>query len=92
MTRLWVIAYDIEDDATRRRVHDILKNHGRRVQYSVFECWLQGESLQRLRHRLQAELDAGDGLRWYPLCEWCRERVEWQGDGSRTQDEAFYLL
>jgi CRISPR/Cas system-associated endoribonuclease Cas2 len=30
MNRLWVIAYDIEDDAVRRRVHDILKNHGQR--------------------------------------------------------------
>jgi CRISPR-associated protein Cas2 len=92
MNRLWVIAYDIEGDATRRLVHDILKDHGQRVQFSVFECWLGIDAVQTLRERIRDELGDGDRVRWYPLCQWCRKTVQWQGEGDRVQDEGYYLV
>ncbi len=36
--RRWLVAYDIRDDARLRRVHDIVRSHGDRLQYSVFLC------------------------------------------------------
>lgn len=36
--RRWLIAYDIRDDLRLRRVHDIVRSHGDRLQYSVFLC------------------------------------------------------
>lgn len=34
--RRWLVAYDIRDDGRLRRVHDIVRSHGNRLQYSVF--------------------------------------------------------
>ncbi len=36
--RRWLIAYDIRDELRLRRVHDIVRCHGNRLQYSVFLC------------------------------------------------------
>jgi CRISPR-associated protein Cas2 len=36
--RRWLVAYDIRDDVRLRKVHDIVRSHGDRLQYSVFLC------------------------------------------------------
>lgn len=36
--RRWLVAYDICDDARLRKVYDIVRSHGDRLQYSVFLC------------------------------------------------------
>ena len=87
-----MISYDIEDDKVRRRVHGILKDHGDRVQFSVFECWLNRPELITLRSRLQQEIQDGDSLRWYPLCRWCSQSIDWQGQGAPAEDADFHLL
>ncbi len=92
MSSLWMIAYDITDDRGRRRVHNILKDHGERVQYSVFECWLNAPTLSELRRRIREELETADSVRWYPLCAWCKEGVHWQGVGKPPEDPDYYLL
>ena len=92
MSRLWMVSYDIEDDRIRRRVHNLLKNYGERVQYSVFECWLQPEQQETLRKRLQAEIDTTDSLRWYPLCQWCQENVVFYGQGNAAKDRDYFVL
>lgn len=91
MTRLWLITYDISDDDDRRKVHGILKDYGKRVQYSVFECHLSDGRLSDLRARLLAEIDKADSLRWYPLCAWCSDAVFFQGLGLPPEDEGFFL-
>jgi CRISPR-associated protein Cas2 len=50
--RLYVISYDIADDARRLDVADALLSYGRRVQYSVFECALGETSFTKLRIQL----------------------------------------
>jgi CRISPR-associated protein Cas2 len=91
VTRLWLISYDISADDTRQRVHNILKDYGKRVQYSVFECHLSDHQLSILRARLLEKIDSADSLRWYPLCVWCRETVFFQGLGLPPEDEGFFL-
>ncbi|MGZ5028158.1 MAG: CRISPR-associated endonuclease Cas2 [Methylobacter sp.] len=91
MIRLWLVTYDIGDDDCRQKVHDILKDHGKRVQYSVFECHLSDSRLHALRARLLEQIDSGDSLRWYPLCSWCGDAVFYQGLGLPPEDEAFFL-
>lgn len=90
LQRLWVIAYDIQDDAIRASVHDRLKDHGQRVQYSVFECWLGSKDVEQLRAELQTQIEPGDRIRWYPLCQWCSADVQWQGKGERAENAGFY--
>jgi CRISPR-associated protein Cas2 len=70
----YVIAYDIESDAVRGRVADVLLAMGERVQKSVFECVLAPEELDALVQRLQREIGATQGnVRIYRLCGSCLE-------------------
>lgn len=88
-----MVAYDIGDDRRRRKVHGILKDYGKRVQFSVFECRLSSRQLASLRRRLAMELlEDGDSVRWYPLCSWCSEAVSFQGAGLPPDDEEFIVL
>lgn len=38
MRRRYIVAYDIRDDVRLRRVHDVVRSYGSRLQYSVFLC------------------------------------------------------
>jgi CRISPR-associated protein Cas2 len=92
MSRLWMIAYDISEDRIRNRVRNILKNYGVRVQYSVFECELDGREKHALQKRLSGMLGRDDSLRWYPLCAWCRDKTILQGQGLHAEFPEFHLL
>lgn len=91
MSQFWMVAYDIDDNRTRCKVSNILKDYGTRVQYSVFECQLKESQYVSLRKRLEGLLSEDDSLRWYPLCKWCRERVYCQGEGEILGDEGFVI-
>ena len=73
---LWLVSYDIADDKRRAQVHETLKNHGRRVQFSVFECELTAGQLGLLCKRLRFILDeAEDSCRLYRVCQACLEET-----------------
>lgn len=88
--RFVVVSYDIPDDRRRGRVCKVLKDYGERVQYSVFECVLRPEDLQRLRQRLKPLLaPEADDVRFYRLCETCRRKaVTWSKKKRRRWDQA----
>src|ERR1035441_8977781 len=44
---LYLISYDVTDDSRRRHAFEALKDFGRRVQYSVFECNLGYKGVER---------------------------------------------
>lgn len=93
MSQLWLVCYDIADPKQRRQAHDLLKNYGERVQWSVFECYLDERALQLLRAELVALLEGLEGsVRWYPLCAWCCHEIQWQGNGTITDEPEFYLV
>lgn len=90
---LWMIAYDISDDRTRRRVERRLLDHGERVQWSVFECALDAPTLARLRADLADLIDPGrDSVRYYPVCHWCETRLDWIGQGRRPEDPDLWIV
>lgn len=90
---LYVISYDVSDDARRRRVYEALKDYGRRVQYSVFECKLEGRALAELEERLGREMDEeSDSCRVYRLCEGCAGEVRILGRGERYTDTAYVIV
>ncbi len=69
---LYVIAYDITDDARRTRASKFLLGWGRRVQKSLFECDLSADDLQKVTTRLQAILVLPeDRCHLYRLCAEC---------------------
>jgi CRISPR-associated protein Cas2 len=82
-----LIAYDIEDDSTRRRVAETIEAYGQRVQRSVFECDLTKGQYEKLGATLDALHDdaATDSIRCYRLCASCTNKVELLGEGELTQ-------
>jgi CRISPR-associated protein Cas2 len=71
-----VVSYDIEDDGARNRVAEVLKDYGKRVQYSVFECRLEPGLVAEMRRDLE-RIPRGkrDEIRLYFLCARCAERT-----------------
>jgi CRISPR-associated protein Cas2 len=71
-----VVAYDVADDRRRQRVHKTLKNFGRPVQYSAFECILDSEQVSRLQQTVTRLTQAGDdAVAYYLLCQDCAKRT-----------------
>ena len=83
---IWVVVcYDVntETKAGRRRlrrVAQVCKNYGQRVQHSVFECQVDQVMFEVLRRRLlkEVQLDV-DNLRLYRLTEPREKHVEEYG-------------
>ena len=88
-----VVSYDIKDDKRRMKVHRILKDYGQWMQYSVFECRIDGAVYLRLRARLEevVALDKGDSVRFYFLCEDDVARIGRLGGEQPLSDEAVFV-
>ena len=83
---LTVIAYDVTDDRRRERVSTLLEDYGWRVNYSMFECELDGKEFVQLQTELARLInDREDRVVFYRLCESCRGRKAALGLPSRTE-------
>ena len=72
-----VVAYDICDKRTLRRVMKLVESYGVRRQKSVFECDLSERRFVELRGRMSALIDPEeDRVCYYHLCAACRQRIE----------------
>ena len=80
-----IVAYDVATDTSEgrrrlRRVAQVCKNFGQRVQKSVFECSVSEMQLERLRNQLlQLIENEEDSLRIYRLVEPRERYVEAYG-------------
>lgn len=83
----YVICYDITDDKRRRKIFELLKDHGQRVQYSIFECELDEKTFLKLKHKLKCIMDSDDSIIIYPLCENCINKVVAMGFYIGYKDE-----
>lgn len=85
---LYLVAYDVPDDRRRGRVAKKLKSFGERVQYSLFECDLDGKALLRMRRAVEGALDfSEDRLQIIPLCGACAERRIRRGPALTPEDD-----
>lgn len=63
---LVVVVYDIPDDKRRQKLATFLEGHGRRVQYSVFECFVPLEKMKRLQAEVKRKIKLEeDNVRFY---------------------------
>ncbi|HKI49953.1 MAG TPA: CRISPR-associated endonuclease Cas2 [Desulfobacteria bacterium] len=82
---LVVVTYDVSTVSPKgqrrlRRVAKLCKDHGQRVQYSVFECSVDPAQWTNFRQKLVDEIDPEeDSLRFYFLGANWRRRVEHVG-------------
>ncbi|MEO0110991.1 MAG: CRISPR-associated endonuclease Cas2 [candidate division WOR-3 bacterium] len=88
-----VITYDIKNDRRRSLILNTLKNFGRWVQYSVFECVLEPSQCDRLILKLSSLIKPSeDSIRFYIICEECKRKVIILGRGSVTEEEEVYIV
>ena len=77
MKQFVVVVYDISSDRRRTKLHDALLDYGTPVQYSVFECLLDADGLQRMKRAIgRAIRPKVDRVRYYYLCQSCLKKVE----------------
>ena len=87
-----IVSYDIPDDKKRNKVADILLDFGTRIQYSVFECIMDNNLLEKMTTRLNKLISDDDSVRIYTLCAKCEGIVRVLGKGKRTEDAQVYIL
>lgn len=79
----YLISYDIPDNKRRTKVANALEDYGQRVQYSVFEVWLDPNTKRKLTQRLKRVInEEEDSVRFYWLCAQCQRRVTVLGNGT----------
>ena len=78
-----LVTYDVRDDKRLRRVAKKLEGYGSRVQYSVFRCRLDRETLEKLHWELTQIMQAEDDLLVIPLCEACAEKIPEHSTGDQ---------
>lgn len=75
-----VVVYDISSDKRRVKLHNLLRDYGTPVQYSVFECYLDKKQSIAMKHRVVKLIKQKvDSVRFYHLCENCVKRIEVPG-------------
>lgn len=63
---LVVVVYDISDDRRRTKLSDFLEGYGRRVQESVFECFLTLAEMRDLHQKITRRINLKeDNVRMY---------------------------
>ncbi len=64
--KVYVVSYDVSDDRVRRQIAKLLRKHGERVQYSVFEVRLRSYAqLEKLYSQLKKFADEDTNIRLY---------------------------
>ena len=78
-----LVVYDISDDKRRTRLHKRLQDYGSPVQYSVFECLVDGDDFEKMRKMIRRTIKPRlDQVRTYRICETCLQKA-WVSDASR---------
>ncbi|AHE98430.1 CRISPR-associated endonuclease Cas2 [Thioalkalivibrio paradoxus] len=76
LQRGYLLCYDIADPVRLRRVHRVVKEHGLRIQYSVYLLEVNGSGLDRILSELSSHIHSvKDDVRVYPIPRRCRAQV-----------------
>jgi CRISPR-associated protein Cas2 len=62
---LVLVVYDIADNRRRQKLATFLEGYGRRVQESVFECFLSLDEMKGLYEKVRGRVKPEDNVRFY---------------------------
>lgn len=63
------------------------------MQESESECHIDRLALYRIAAELDATTDdAMECGRWYSVCRWCRECIEWQEVGAPAREAEYFIV
>lgn len=74
---MYLISYDISENKRRNKIFKELKNYGRHVQFSVFECEIDKKRYRQLYASLLHLMDGCEegNIRIYQICANCRKTI-----------------
>ena len=90
---LRLIAYDISDPKRLRLVAETCEDYGTRVQYSLFECWLEEPAFLALWEKLGTLIDPeADRLVAYTLDKTSASRRLTRGADMRLSQATLWFV
>lgn len=90
---LVLIVYDIPDDKRRLKLSNFLEGYGRRVQYSVFECFLSLDEMRQLHQKVKRRVKSSeDNIRFYWISEEAVSRVLTIGSSPPQEPPGVYII
>jgi CRISPR-associated protein Cas2 len=90
---LVVVVYDIPDDRRRNQLATFLEGYGRRVQYSVFECFLDRDAMVKLHQQvLRRVKPEEDNVRFYWLTAEAVNQSLAIGSEPPQEPPSFYII
>jgi CRISPR-associated protein Cas2 len=89
---LVVVVYDVSDDKRRLKLSHLLEGYGRRVQYSVFECFIGLEEMRQLYQRICKLMKDEDSVRLYWISKDAVSRVLTLGSPPPQEPPSSYIL
>jgi CRISPR-associated protein Cas2 len=90
---LVLVVYDIPNDKRRTKLSNFLEGYGRRVQFSVFECFLNLDEMGELYGRVKKLVKpAEDNVRFYWISQEAVSRVLTIGGESPQPPPKYYVI
>ncbi|NJL21529.1 MAG: CRISPR-associated endonuclease Cas2 [Leptolyngbyaceae cyanobacterium SM1_3_5] len=89
---LVVVVYDISDDKRRLKLSNFLEGQGRRVQESVFECFLSLKEMRQLHQELKRRVKPEDNVRLYWISKEAVTRVLTLGSPPPQKPPDVYII
>lgn len=82
----YIIAYDIVSNKRRRKVSQLLEDHGTRMNRSVFECIIDRNSFHELRSKLENTIKKSeDSVLFYHQCRTCGAKAVLIGTAAHQE-------
>ncbi|KAM3091372.1 CRISPR-associated endonuclease Cas2 [Phormidesmis sp. 146-35] len=90
---LVVVVYDIPNDKRRTKLANFLEGYGRRVQYSVFECFLTLDQMQKMAEQVRKKIKLEeDNVRFYWISSDAMGRTITLGSSPPEPPPSVYIL
>lgn len=90
---LVLVVYDIPDNRRRTKLAKFLEGYGRRVQYSVFECFMDLRGMEKLYTALKRRVKPEeDSVRLYWITRDSFGRALAIGETPLTEPPGFYIV
>jgi len=90
---LVVVVYDIPNDKRRTKLSNFLEGYGRRVQFSVFECFLSLDQMRQLYEKVKKLVEpVEDNVRFYWISEEAVSRVLVIGGEAPQPPPKYYVI
>jgi CRISPR-associated protein Cas2 len=90
---LAIVVYDIADDRRRTKLATFLEGYGRRVQESVFECFVSLEEMAKLHRLVKGKVKSNvDNVRFYWVSVDAVERTLTIGSPKPKQPPQYYIV